>query len=139
MSTLKHSIRQQQAQLHNLENTLLRGPRPLPRDVFNSPPMTVGELDMAYSATNYSGASSGSSSPNMTAKSLKRSSFEVLSSLAGPDSNLPLPRKDKRASSFGEENGIREGIPIYSPTKRAESPTRSLNRTWCSSYHSFGT
>ena len=127
MSTLKHNIRQQQAQLHNLENTLLRGPRPLPRDIFNSPPYTTDELDQLYPSSHASVTSSSSSHPTPTAKLLRRSSFEVLSSLAGPDSNLPLPRRDKRSSSFGEDD-IREGIPTSTPSKRSGSPTRSINR-----------
>ena len=128
MSTLKHTIRQQQAQLHNLENNLLRGPRPLPPGVFNSPTLTALELEGPYPTP--SGTTSGSSSPRVSAatKLLRRTSFEVLQSLAGPDSNLPLPRRDQRASSFGEENGIREGVPTASPSKRADSPTRSLHR-----------
>lgn len=57
----------------------------------------------------------------------KRNSFEVLHGLAGPDSNLPLPRRDERRLSFGEENGIREGIPTMSGI-RSYSPTRTLSR-----------
>ncbi|KAJ3555978.1 hypothetical protein NM688_g2283 [Phlebia brevispora] len=141
MSTLKHTIRQQQAQLHNLENTLLRGPRPLPPGIFNSPPLTPEELDAAYPTPHTSIASSGSMSPSAAAKSLRRTSFEVLQTLAGPDSNLPLPRREHRSASFGEENGvneIREGIPIPSPSKRTQSPTRTLSRIPVSSVGEFG-
>ena len=129
MSTLKHTIRQQQAQLHNLENNLLRGPRPLPPGVFISPPLTALELDGSLPTS--SAASSGSASPraSASAKLLRRTSFEVLQSLAGPESNLPLPKREQRALSFGEENGIQEGVPTSSPSKRAHSPSRSLHRT----------
>lgn len=136
MSTLKHNIRQQQAQLHNLESTLLRGPRPLPPGIFNSAPFTLEELDYSpyASSTLYtSSAPSGANSPSPSAaKSLRRTSFEVLQSLAGPDSNLPLPRREHRSSSFGDDGSvgeIREGIPLPSPSKRAQSPTRTLSRT----------
>ncbi|KAG6816051.1 hypothetical protein H0H87_008967 [Tephrocybe sp. NHM501043] len=37
----------------------------------------------------------------------RRSSFEVLQGIAGPDSNLPLPKRDGN-----EENGIQEGVPM---------------------------
>lgn len=116
MSTLKHSIRQQQAQLHNLENIVLRGPRPLPPDtsdiMLSSPPPS-------------------SFSPVPTATKVKRrSSYDVLQGIAGPESSLPLPRRE------AEENGIQEGVPMSfgvgpsSPTsfKRASSPMRTLSR-----------
>jgi hypothetical protein len=73
----------------------------------------------------------------------RRSSYDILHSIAGPDSSLPLPKRDGL-----EENGIREGIPMTfgispaSPTfKRASSPTRTLSRMLAarflipSSYH----
>ncbi|KAG9224140.1 hypothetical protein CCMSSC00406_0006808 [Pleurotus cornucopiae] len=117
MSTLKHSIRQQQAQLHNLENIVLRGPRPLPPDtsdiMLSSPPPP------------------SSFSPVPTATKVKRrSSYDVLQGIAGPESSLPLPRRE------AEENGIQEGVPMSfgvgpsSPTsfKRASSPMRTLSR-----------
>ncbi|KAG6811547.1 hypothetical protein H0H92_006900 [Tricholoma furcatifolium] len=57
----------------------------------------------------------------------RRSSFEVLQGIAGPDSNLPLPKRDG-----GEENGIQEGVPVSPGTppayKRTPSPTRTLSR-----------
>ena len=68
----------------------------------------------------------------MTPRLQKRNSFEVLHGLAGPDSSLPLPRREERSRSFGEENGIREGIPTASGT-RSQSPTRTLSRT-CPSF-----
>ena len=117
MSTLKHNIRHQQAQLHQLENNILRGPRPLPPGIFNSPPMSPAELDAATS----SGA--GATSPPRIAR---RSSYDALQGLAGPESGLPLPR---RKPSFGDENGIREGIPTGAGSSyRNSSPTRTLSR-----------
>ncbi|CAL1714336.1 unnamed protein product [Somion occarium] len=118
MSTLKHNIRQQQAQLHNLENTLLRGPRPLPPGTFNSSPLSP-EYDQ------FSPQPSSSSPTKMA----RRTSYEILSGLAGPDSSIPLPRRDTRSSSFGDENGIKEGIPTSGFGKlRPPSPTRTLSR-----------
>ncbi|KZT07329.1 uncharacterized protein LAESUDRAFT_736553 [Laetiporus sulphureus 93-53] len=111
ISTLKHSIRHQQAQLHSLENALLRGPRPLPPGILSSPPLSPDELDRPPSP------------PRMQ----KRNSFDVLHGLAGPDSSLPLPRREERRRSFGEESGIREGIPTVSGM-RVPSPTRTLSR-----------
>ncbi|KAI0923633.1 hypothetical protein AcW1_006531 [Taiwanofungus camphoratus] len=118
MSTLKHSIRHQQAQLQTLESTILRGPRPLPPGLLNSPPLSPTDLDLN---------SSPGHSSSFTPRLQQRNSFEVLQGLAGPESSLPLPRRDERRSSFGEENGIREGIPTASG-KRAPSPTRTLSR-----------
>lgn len=120
MSTLKHTIRHQQAQLHSLESHLLRSPRPL-QDFSddmtspNSPP-----------PSSYNPTASTSTSVK------RRSSYDILHSIAGPDSSLPLPKRDAL-----EENGIREGIPMAfgvssaSPTsyKRASSPTRTLSST----------
>ncbi|OCH85784.1 hypothetical protein OBBRIDRAFT_797812 [Obba rivulosa] len=116
ISTLRHSIRHQQAQLQTLENAVLRGPRPLPPGILGSPPLLPEELDVSPNPF---------STP--TPKLQKRNSYDVLQGLAGPDSSLPLPRRDERRYSFGEENGIREGIPTPSGT-RAASPTRTLSR-----------
>jgi hypothetical protein len=59
----------------------------------------------------------------------RRSSYDILQGIAGPESNLPLPKRD------GEDESIREGIPASfgSPTspnaqKRPTSPMRSLSR-----------
>ncbi|KAG6841239.1 hypothetical protein C0991_000523 [Blastosporella zonata] len=60
-----------------------------------------------------------------------RTSFEVLQGIAGPDSSLPLPKRDG-----AEENGIQEGVPMTfgvgsgapPPYKRTSSPTRTLSR-----------
>ncbi|KAI0369739.1 hypothetical protein BV20DRAFT_1036247 [Pilatotrama ljubarskyi] len=109
MSTLKHNIRHQQAQLNALEKEVLRGPRPLPPGIFNSPPMSPAELDSAPPSS-------------YTPRIARRSSYDALQGLAGPESNLPLPRRDS-------ENSIREGIPTSSGSgNRASSPTRTLSR-----------
>lgn len=120
VATLKHTIRHQQAQLITLENTLRTQPRPL--HDFSDPML----------ATSYPPSSYDPGAPS-TSKMKKRSSFDILHGIAGPDSNLPLPRRD--AASL-EENGIQEGIPMsfgvgpVSPTsyKRGPSPTRTLSR-----------
>ncbi|KIJ55301.1 hypothetical protein M422DRAFT_199441 [Sphaerobolus stellatus SS14] len=111
MSSLKHEIRQKQAQFNTLETLLLRGPRPLPA----SPP--TSELALSPS----------SSSPN---KIQRRTSWDALSSYTanGPESRIPLPVN-------GRQDDIREGVPLdfgvssatLSP-KRASSPTRSMSR-----------
>jgi hypothetical protein len=135
MSTLKHNIRQQQAQLHNLENTILRGPRPLPPGIMSSPPMSPDELDdpSPSSGRSHSHNFSTGSTGSAAMKIQRRSSYEVLSGLAGPDSSLPLPRVNGgvRPSSFTDEStlSIREGIPTTPQSKRASSPTRTLSRT----------
>jgi len=61
-----------------------------------------------------------------TSRVTRRNSYEVLQTLAGPDSSLPLPRRESR--NFGEENGIKEGIPTTPSKQRAASPTRTLSR-----------
>ena len=138
MSTLQHNIRHQQAQLNTLRNSILRGPRPYPPGVLESPPMSPSDLDDTAPT---SSTAPGTTPPSsFTPRLAKRSSFEVLQGMAGPDSSLPLPLpSSSRRASFGEEsiggsNGfatstIREGIPIGSAPKRAASPTRTLSRT----------
>ncbi|KAI0332752.1 hypothetical protein GY45DRAFT_1273463 [Cubamyces sp. BRFM 1775] len=117
MSTLKHNIRHQQAQLAALEKEVLRGPRPLPPGIFNSPPMSPAELDAATPPSSF------------TPRIARRSSYDALQGLAGPDSSLPLPRRESERKLFGEENGIREGIPTPSGSgNRSSSPTRTLSR-----------
>jgi hypothetical protein len=80
--------------------------------------------------SNYNMAASSSSPPpssfvqptTQTPVAMKRrSSHDVLSSLAGPDSSLPLPKRE----IVPEENGIREGVPMQPSYKRASSPTKS--------------
>ena len=117
VSTLKHTIRHHQAQLHNLENVLLRSPRKLqelPLDDMTLPPSSY----VAANAT--------------PTKAKRRSSYDILQGIAGPDSSLPLPKKD-----ILEENGIQEGVPTNFTTspaspspsyKRVSSPTRTLSR-----------
>jgi len=123
MSTLKHSIRHQQAQLQNLENIIQRTPRmsmsistsssPPPSPLPDPPPSDIPPT-----------------TPNRNVR--RRSSFDILQSLAGPDSNLPLPRRDPGPLS---QDGIREGVPMdfgAGPSsqsyKRQSSPTRTLSR-----------
>ena len=117
VSTLKHTIRHQQAQLHNLEN-VLRGPRKLQElpqdDMASPPPSSYVPVDATPT------------------KVKRRSSYDILQGIAGPDSSLPLPKKDGL-----EENGIQEGVPANFGTspaspipsyKRVSSPTRTLSR-----------
>lgn len=113
-STLRHTIRHQQAQLNNLENIIRSSPRGFQE----------GTEDMT----------SPSSSPfdSTPSKVRRRLSYDVLHSIAGPDSSLPLPRRDGM-----DDNGIQEGVPMNygsSPTtppyKRPSSPTRTLSRTY---------
>ncbi|KAF7309915.1 hypothetical protein MIND_00363800 [Mycena indigotica] len=111
VSTLKHNIRQQQAQLSSLENIIRSGPRPYPAELNDNVP------------------TSPSSPPNQTTPTKRRSSYEVLQSLAGPDSGLPLPRRDNSAPL----EDFKEGVPMSfdgpsSPPKRIGSPTRTLSR-----------
>jgi hypothetical protein len=122
MSTLKHTIRHQQAQLQNLENILQRTPR-LPLTASTSSPSSSPPPDLSPSDV-----------PPITpnGKIKRRSSFDILQSLAGPDSNLPLPRRDPGSLS---QDGIREGVPMdfgAGPSsqsyKRQSSPTRTLSR-----------
>lgn len=145
MSNLRHSIRQQTAQLHNLESIVLRGPRPIPPGMINSPPSSPTESsfhshrDSDMSLPHSPNMASGMSNMN------KRNSREHLHGLAGPESSLPLPRRDpsrqRNVSGGGLDegmDGIKEGIPfsfnpissahLHTP-KRQSSPTRSLSRT----------
>ncbi|EKM81625.1 hypothetical protein AGABI1DRAFT_69955 [Agaricus bisporus var. burnettii JB137-S8] len=102
ISTLKHSIRHQQAQLQSLENIIRAGPRPL-----HMPPDDAPAPAPATPAT--------------PVKILRRSSYDVLQSIAGPASSLPLPKRDH------DTTDILEGIPMTS-FRRPSSPTRSLSR-----------
>ncbi|KAJ3931464.1 MAG: hypothetical protein NXY57DRAFT_1007293 [Lentinula lateritia] len=132
ISTLKHNIRQQQAQVTGLENHILRGPRPYPN---LSDSMSSSTLNLTSPPpSSYSGRSPtpNGSSPTKVAR---RTSFEVLQGIAGPDSNLPLPiagRRDLGHSVNGslDDNGIKEGVPMTTPIayKRISSPTRTLSR-----------
>ncbi|KAI0272564.1 hypothetical protein BC834DRAFT_857312 [Gloeopeniophorella convolvens] len=120
MSTLKHTIRHQQAQLHNLENFLQRTPR-MPITNMNSPP-----------ASPLPDPPSDLPPVTPNGKIKRRSSFDVLQGLAGPESSIPLPRRDAVPLS---QDGIREGVPMdfgagpsSQPYKRQSSPTRTLSR-----------
>ncbi|KAJ7066466.1 hypothetical protein C8F01DRAFT_1123385 [Mycena amicta] len=113
VSTLKHNIRQQQAQLSNLENMLRSGPRPYPPELSDYQPML---------------STSPPTPPNGT-PTKRRSSYEVLQSLA-PESGLPLPRRDN-----SQLEDFKEGVPMSfdgpaspSPYRRGGSPTRTLSR-----------
>ncbi|KAI0036194.1 hypothetical protein K488DRAFT_41629, partial [Vararia minispora EC-137] len=124
MSTLKHSIRHQQAQLQHLETSLHFAPR---RSVTPVQPSPISPLPSAGRS---------SPDPNTPSRAKRRSSYEVLQNLAGPDSSLPLPRRDGPMSPPSISEGIPEGIPMdfaedtTSPThsRRKSSPTRTLSR-----------
>jgi hypothetical protein len=127
MSTLKHSIRHQQAQLQNLDNLLQLAPRmPMSLNPSSSPPPSPLPDPSDHTSTTPNG------------KVRRRSSFDILHSLAGPESNLPLPRREPGSLS---QDGIREGVPmdfgvgLTSPSyKRQSSPTRTLSRA-CQSFN----
>ena len=127
MSTLKHSIRHQQAQLQNLENLLQLAPRmPMSLNTSSSPPPSPLPDPSDHTPTTPNG------------KVRRRTSFDILHGLAGPDSNLPLPRREPGSLSH---DGIREGVPMdfgVGPTsqsyKRQSSPTRTLSRA-CQSFN----
>ncbi|KAI0058812.1 hypothetical protein BV25DRAFT_1829565 [Artomyces pyxidatus] len=125
MSTLKHTIRHQQAQLQTLENIIHRTPR-IPITSMNSPPPSPLPGDLVPSTS-----PDTPHTPN--GKMKRRSSYDALLNLAGPESSLPLPRREPGASL--SQDGIREGIPMEfgagpsSQTyKRQSSPTRTLSR-----------
>lgn len=125
VSTLKHNIRQQQAQLNTLENIVRSGPRPYRPE---SLPDNYSNMQATASSSSSTPPSSFVPSTSTPTKMKRRSSHDVLLSLAGPESHLPLPKREP-----GEENGIREGIPSnYPPNhpsfKRTPSPTRTLSR-----------
>ena len=127
MSTLKHNIRHQQAQLNNLESVVRNSPRPYVPELIEDhhPPM-------ASSSTSSTPPSSFVPNVPTTTKMKRRSSHDVLLNIAGPDSSLPLPKRDP-----ADENGIQEGVPLtfgVSPAsppslyRRVSSPTRTLSR-----------
>ncbi|EIN03857.1 hypothetical protein PUNSTDRAFT_109006 [Punctularia strigosozonata HHB-11173 SS5] len=137
LSTLKHSIRQQQAQLHKYETELLRGPRPLPPEIMS--PSTSPTLEISFSHSSSSSSPPSAFSPASPATKLsRRNSYDALQEIAGPESSLPLPlpRNSASSSNLRQDGGIREGIPMdfgvgsATPThhKRVSSPTRTLSR-----------
>ena len=123
VSSLKHTIRHQQAQLQNLETLLHRSSyfSSVNRSKRHSPPLLTSDLPP-------------SSYPNFSLSShvsLKRrsASLEALQNIAGRDSLLPLPKQDGVS--------IREGVPTdfasnssQDSSRRSTSPTRSLSRTY---------
>ncbi|KAH6915765.1 hypothetical protein BKA70DRAFT_469573 [Coprinopsis sp. MPI-PUGE-AT-0042] len=153
MSTLKHSIRQQQAQLQNLESSFRTSSRSYPTEpldetfemdapVFSS---RQGSSSGAAPPSSFVSPGSPSTSPSTsslaTAKMKRRSSYEVLQDIAGRESNLPLPKRSESSLGMNSplENGaIQEGVPMTfgnsqngsytTPTKRNSSPTRTLSR-----------
>ncbi|KAH8108321.1 hypothetical protein DFH11DRAFT_1634401 [Phellopilus nigrolimitatus] len=126
MSSLKHTIRHQQAQLHNLEN-ILRSSRPMsgnPNKVASySPPSSFTDLPPSPLPSSSNGTAQ---TPKMQRRT---SSFEILQGLAGPESLLPLPKKD--GGPLRPEGILREGVPtefMSSANGRSSSPTRTLSR-----------
>ncbi|EIW75081.1 hypothetical protein CONPUDRAFT_132015 [Coniophora puteana RWD-64-598 SS2] len=115
ISTLRHSIRLQQAQLHSLEDIILAGPRPLPLG-FMMPlsPGTTTQDDSVLDISPYPAPG--------TPKMQRRNSHDHLQGLAGRDSGLPLPL---------QQDGIREGVPtdFGTPSKDAMRRQHSLDRS----------
>lgn len=122
MSVLKHNIRHQQAQLQNLEQVAQQrstwtGQSSSGFDAaFGSPLSTANDLPPP---------SSFASPQNFKVR--KTSSHEVLQSMAGPESMLPLPMKDN-------VHVIKEGVPTMLGAElskgRPASPTRSLSSAY---------
>ncbi|KAJ7781931.1 hypothetical protein DFH07DRAFT_792010 [Mycena maculata] len=123
VSTLKHTIRHQQAQLQSLENMLLRGPRPYPPELSSPDPSTPIPIPIP---------SSPPSSANGAVKIARRSSYDVLHGIA-PDSSIPLPRRERESAPLED---FQEGVPMSFPSpssppsykRNTGSPTRTLSR-----------
>lgn len=160
MSTLKHTIRQQQAQLNSLENIVRTGPRPYAPNMVDELSDTLqvnpnpyltrqassSSLSTAPPPSSFVAPVSPSTSPiSISAIKMKRrSSYDVLHDLAGPESSLPLPRRVESSVSLntdGDGSIIREGVPLSfgvggsnglssSQSKRIPSPTRTLSRKY---------
>ncbi|KAF9038606.1 hypothetical protein BJ165DRAFT_1499150 [Panaeolus papilionaceus] len=150
MSTLKHNIRQQQAQLNTLETIVRSGPRPLAytssASAMSATDLTEEALFASTSSTGEGGKNGLSTSTNappssfnapngLSTKMKRRSSHDVLQSLAGPESSLPLPKRDMSSASTEDLTStsprIQEGVPYPSSPpghKRASSPFRSFSR-----------
>ncbi|KAF9530319.1 hypothetical protein CPB83DRAFT_850699 [Crepidotus variabilis] len=143
MSSLKHNIRQQQAQLNSLETIVRSGPRPYPAELNDEysgfPQMSGFNGNGAVPSTPPSSFSMVNGTPSkdgMAAIKMKRrSSYDVLQDLAGPESSLPLPSKREGLDGLmNGSSGIKEGVPmtfsVSTPThyKRQSSPTRTLSR-----------
>ncbi|KAA1470170.1 hypothetical protein DENSPDRAFT_849378 [Dentipellis sp. KUC8613] len=131
MSSLKHTIRHQQAQLQTLETLLQRAPRVPPALNLNNYSPPASPTDFVSPMVSPPPPSPG---PVGTPSKVKRrSSYDVLQNIAGPESSLPLPRRD--TPSLLGQDGIPEGIPIQFgagpsnvPSRRTSSPTRTLSR-----------
>ena len=116
----------------------------------SSPPAASGAPPSSFRDVG-EGSSTSSNTASAAVKMKRRSSYDVLQGIAGPDSNLPLPRRMEGTVSAGDgENGvIREGVPLAfgaggitaSPSsppaqghyKRNSSPTRTLSREFARS------
>ncbi|THH07317.1 hypothetical protein EW145_g3458 [Phellinidium pouzarii] len=131
MSTLKHTIRHQQAQLHTLESVLQRSSLPTlgsNKITANSPSSSSRDFASSPLPSSYIGL-------GHTSRAQRRnSSFEVLQGLAGPESFLPLPKKDVGPI---RSDDIQEGVPAdfaasltssENHSRRSSSPTRTLSR-----------
>ncbi|TFY74403.1 hypothetical protein EWM64_g9608 [Hericium alpestre] len=83
-------------------------------------------MDSALSTSSLSGMSSP---PPPSPGVKRRSSHDVLLSLAGPESSLPLPRRE--TPSLVGTDGIPEGVPFdFAASHRTSSPTRGYSRTY---------
>ena len=137
ISSLKHSIRQQQAQLQNYENVILRGPRPYPSGVMSNHSPATSTTDLTSRESTSTSESTAPTSvsqhgPPATPpppKIRKQLSFES----SNGDSIMPLPRRESV-----KEGSIREGVAMdfgVAPAsslghhKRVSSPTRTYSRT----------
>ncbi|KAF8645052.1 hypothetical protein AX16_008110 [Volvariella volvacea WC 439] len=126
ISEHKHLIRQKTARLTELERQ-----RASARYYYNSDYSDDMTASVSGSPPRYSFIEQA---PNGPPKEKRRTSYEVLADIAGPDSNLPLPKRE--STSFSPEDSIKEGVPALfspgptSPThhKRPSSPTRTLSR-----------
>ncbi|KAF7968697.1 hypothetical protein HWV62_29648 [Athelia sp. TMB] len=135
ISSLKHSIRQQQAQLQNYENIILRGPRPYPYGVMSnhSPATSATDLtsrDSTSTSESTAPTSISQHGPPTTPPPKIRKQLSLESS--NGDSITPLPRRESV-----KEGSIREGVAMdfgVAPAsslghhKRVSSPTRTYSR-----------
>jgi hypothetical protein len=146
ISTAKHAMRQQAAQLARLEDELARSPRGLSASTSttSSFPASLPTLDLRAPGDTSPTPPSSYSSHMGKEKLARRASRDVLEEIAGPASNLPLPvtlpvgnpRLNASTSSLvSDAQSIREGVPAEfaapksgPPTRRTPSPTRTLSR-----------
>ncbi|CAK5267769.1 unnamed protein product [Mycena citricolor] len=142
VSTLRHSIRHQQAKLMSLENVLLQGPRPYPPELVDSlsstsTPSSAMSFPSSRSSASISSLTTVTTTPPSSPPSKRRSSYDVLRDLA-PESNLPLPRREGRDSNAAGLEDFKDGVPMDfereggssggASYKRLSSPTRTLSR-----------